>query len=215
MSHGYLKYEADKLISRDVVADTDALAGEYIRVSSGAFSRVITLPEFPVKDDVIQVSKIDSNEGEVFVDPNGKEINDKVVFALRYQYETIRLRYTGFRWDIEFLTKPVVEEFISTVAAEVKVGSAIKLTDNSITLVKADITAITNDKTLGYSNVITATVRVAAGVASIVGVEDSIENSDFPVGATSTIGVISDDVFVTVTGAAGELINWTTKLEIL
>ena len=210
-----LEYINNKFItSVSVTADYTANASDFVLVSTGAFTRVISLPTSPVKDDVIFVSKVDSSEGQVVIEGGTKNINGKPIQTLNYQFEVTQLHYTGSQWAIINEYKPPVAEHISTTSDETKIGASVKLQDGII-LIKADIIAITQDGTLGYSNVITATVRVNGGAASIVGVEDSIENSDFPVGATSTVGVISDDVFISVTGSAGELMEWDTKIEIV
>jgi len=104
---------------------------------------------------------------------------------------------------------------LQTTSDTTQVGAAIKLGLEGVYLVKGTVLGVSNDGTLAYSNIINMTVRVYLNLVEIVGVADSIENSDFPVDAVSSIGGVSNDVFISVNGSAGIVINWKTTIEVL
>ena len=86
------------VVITEKVANYTAVAFDMVLMTTGTTDKTVTLPASPTKDDIIVVTKMDSDIGHLIVDGNGKNINGSATITIAYQYTSRTLQYTGTEW---------------------------------------------------------------------------------------------------------------------
>lgn len=86
------------IVTIEKSVDYDAVANDFVLMTTGATDKTVTLPASPAKDDIIGVSKRDSDSGNIIIDGNGNNINGDPTDIIQYKNTAWTYQFSGNEW---------------------------------------------------------------------------------------------------------------------